>query len=120
MKRIVIYEEDYLTRSLLREWLSEAGYRVYLGTLHDTSRKWIADLVIVSVYRPKDADFDWAEDIHNAHPGAPLISISAQFRSGLSSNGESAQSLGVHHVIAKPLIRADLLEVVRGIIGMPE
>ena len=26
MKQIVIYEEDYLTRTLLQEWLSEAGY----------------------------------------------------------------------------------------------
>jgi hypothetical protein len=66
------------------------------------------------------ADTHWAGDIQNAHPGAPLIAISGQFRSGLSSDGESAQSLGVRHVIAKPLNRGDLLEVVRSIIGMPE
>ena len=28
MKHILIHEEDYLTRPLLREWLSEARYRV--------------------------------------------------------------------------------------------
>ena len=120
MKRIVLFEEDYLTRALLREWLGEAGYRVYLGTLHDANRKWTADLVIVSVSRPKHADALWARDIEKAHPGAPLIATSGQFRSGLSSDGEPARSLGVRHVIAKPLIRHDLLEVVRSIIGMPE
>jgi DNA-binding response OmpR family regulator len=120
MKRIVIYEEDYLTRTLLREWLSEAGYRAYLGTLHDPFRKWTADLVIVSLYRPKYAGALWARDIEREHPGAALIAISGQFRSGLSSDGETAHSLGVQHVIAKPLIRLDLLEAVRGIIGMPE
>jgi hypothetical protein len=28
----VIYEEDDLTRALLRQWLAEAGYRVHIGT----------------------------------------------------------------------------------------
>ena len=30
MKQILIYEEDYLTRTLLREWLNEAGYGIDL------------------------------------------------------------------------------------------
>jgi DNA-binding response OmpR family regulator len=120
MKHIVIYEEDYLTRALLREWLSEAGYRVHLSTSGDENRQWTADLAVVSVYRPKHAGARWARDIEKAHPGTPLIAISGQFRSGLSSNGATAQSLGVQYVIAKPLIRRDLLEAVRGIIGMPE
>jgi DNA-binding response OmpR family regulator len=120
MKRIVIYEEDYLTRTLLREWLTAAGYRTYLGTLRDSDHKWTADLVIVSVYKPKHVGALWARDFQRAHPGAPLIAISGLCRSGLSSAGETAQSLGVKHVIAKPLIRRDLLEAVRGIIGMPE
>jgi|SRR5476649_294052 DNA-binding response OmpR family regulator len=120
MKHIVIYEEDYLTRNLLREWLSEAGYRVHPGALGDANRKWTADLVIVSVYMPKDAGARWVRDMENAHPHTPLIAISGQFRSGLSSDGATAQSLGVQHVIAKPLIRRDLLEAVRGIIGKPK
>jgi DNA-binding response OmpR family regulator len=120
MKHIVIYEDDYLTRTLLREWLSEAGYRVRRGTLRDASHEWTADLVIVSVYMPKHAGALWARDFEKAHPGTPLIAISGQFRSGLSSDGATAQSLGVRHVIAKPLLRRDLLEAVRGVIGMPE
>ena len=50
----MIYEEDYLTRTLLREWLSEAGYRVRGGTPSDPTRDRGADLVIASVYMPKD------------------------------------------------------------------
>jgi DNA-binding response OmpR family regulator len=34
---IVIYEEDYLTRALLQEWLSQAGYRVRVGRAHDAT-----------------------------------------------------------------------------------
>ena len=31
MLEIVLYEEDQLTRSLMQEWLQEAGYRVRAG-----------------------------------------------------------------------------------------
>jgi len=119
MLDIVIYEEDYLMRTLLQEWLSEAGYRVRLGTLRDVRRGCPADLVIVSVYMPKQAGLQWVRDIQAAHAGTPLIAISGQFRSGLSDAGATARTLGVQQVIAKPLMRRDLLEAVRGMIGTP-
>jgi CheY-like chemotaxis protein len=120
MKHIVIYEEDYLTRILLREWLSDAGYRVRAGMPRDPNGDYAADLVIASVYMPKDTGVQSIRNIQAAHPGIPLIAISGQFRSGLSAGGATAQSLGVQQVIAKPLIHRDLLEAVRGIIGVPK
>jgi DNA-binding NtrC family response regulator len=121
MQHIVIYDEDYLTRTLLREWLSEAGYRVRGGTAPcDPTRDYPADLVIASVYMPKNAGVQSIRDVQAAHPGTPLIAISGQFRSGLCAGGATAQSLGVQRVIAKPLIHRDLLEAVRGIIGVPK
>jgi len=119
MKHILIYEEDYLIRTLLREWLSEAGYGIYLCALREANCQQPADLVIVSVYMPKHAGAQWICDIKKAHPGTPLIAISGQFRSGLAAGGATAQSLGVQKVIAKPLIHRDLLEAVQGIIGVP-
>jgi DNA-binding NtrC family response regulator len=119
MKRIVIYEDDYLTRTLLYEWLSEAGYSVRGGRPCDPAHGYTADLVIASVYMPKNAGVQCIRDIQAAHPGTPLIAISGQFRSGLSAGGATAQSLGVQQVIAKPLVHRDLLEAVRDIIGMP-
>jgi DNA-binding response OmpR family regulator len=116
MKHVVIYEEDYLTRNLLREWLSEAGYRVRLNTSPDVNSNSPADLVIASVYMPKHSGLLWIRDIKRAHPDAPLIAISGQFRSGLSAAGATAQSLGVQQVIAKPLVHRDLLAAVQGII----
>jgi DNA-binding response OmpR family regulator len=114
---IVIYEEDYLTRALLQEWLSQAGYRVRVGRPHDANLDRPANLVIVNVYMPKHAGAQWVRDIQTAHPDTPIIAISGQFRSGLSSAGATAQTLGVRQVIAKPLIRSDLLDAVRGMIG---
>jgi DNA-binding response OmpR family regulator len=116
---IVIYEEDQLTRNLLREWLGEAGYGVRSGALRESQFRPPADLVIASVYMPKQSGRRWLRDIQVAHPRIPVIAISGQFRSGLCAAGATARVLGVQQVIAKPLIRADLLSAVRGMIGTP-
>jgi len=114
---IVIYEEDYLTRALLQEWLSQAGYRVRFGRPHDATLDRPANLVIVNVYMPKHTGAQWVRSIQAAHPDTPIIAISGQFRCGLCPAGATAQTLGVQQVIAKPLNRADLLHAVRGMIG---
>jgi DNA-binding NtrC family response regulator len=114
---IVIYEEDFLTRTLLEEWLAEAGYGVRVGNRCNPGVDGACDLVIVSVYMPKNGGAQCLRDIREAHPDTPVIAISGQFRPGLSAAGATAQKLNVRQVVAKPLTRQDLLESVRGIIG---
>jgi DNA-binding NtrC family response regulator len=121
MSDIVIYEEDDLMCALLREWLGRAGYRVRAvpvppGRIRDPGR---AGLVIVSVYMPKNSGPQFVRAIQAAHPGAPLIAISGQFRAGLSTVGAPARTLGVQQLIAKPFTCADLLGAVRAMIGLP-
>jgi DNA-binding response OmpR family regulator len=113
---IVIYEEDDLTRALLRQWLTEAGYRVHIGISCGAVDR-AADLVIANVSMPKQAGVQCVRGIQAAHPNTPIIAISAQFRPGLSAAGAAAQTLGVQQVIAKPLVRTHLLEAVRAMIG---
>jgi DNA-binding response OmpR family regulator len=119
MQNIVLYEDDLLMRNLLREWLSEAGYGVRVITQRDLQSEGGADLVIASIYMPKHGGAQLVRNICAAHPGAPIIAISGQFRSGLCQAGATAQALGVQQIIAKPLIRSDLLESVRAMIGAP-
>lgn len=115
-RNIVVYEEDFLTRSLLAEWLGEAGYRVHVGNRCDPRADGPCDLVIVSVYMPKQGGAQCVRGIQEAHPATPLIAISGQFRPGLPAAGAAARKLCVQQVVAKPLARHDLLESVRGII----
>jgi DNA-binding NtrC family response regulator len=116
---VVVYEEDRLTRALLREWLSDAGYDVRDDAHCDVRYKGPAHLVIISVYNPKSAGGRCVRDIQDAHPGVPLIGISGQFRQGLSTGGATAETLGVQRVIAKPLQRDELLQAVCAMIGAP-
>ena len=116
MSSIVIYEEDQLMRALLEEWLSEDGYRVRSAAARDLQREAV-DLIIASVYMPKQAGAQVLRDIRTAHPGVPMIAISGQFRAGLSAAGTAARGLGVDQVLAKPLARCDLLGAVHAMIG---
>jgi DNA-binding response OmpR family regulator len=113
---IVIYEEDSLTRTLLEEWLGEAGYGVRVGDRCNPGADAPCDLVILSVYMPKQAGAQCVRSVQEAHPDTPVIAISGQFRPGLSADGATAQKLSVRLVVAKPLVRQELLESVRGII----
>jgi DNA-binding response OmpR family regulator len=119
MAHIVVYEEDDLMRSLLEEWLREAGHRVSAPASREGACGPAADIVILSIYMPKHGGAHMVREVRAAHPGAAVIAISGQFRSGLSTVGATAQTLGVQQVIAKPLSRADLLEAVRAIICPP-
>ncbi len=119
MSNIVLYEEDFLMRNLLREWLAKAGYCVRLAEPQEAQSGGEVDLVVASVYMPKQAGVQYVRAIRSRHPGTPIIAISGQFRSGLSQAGATAQALGVQQVIAKPLVRSDLLDTVRAMIGPP-
>ncbi len=117
MLNVVLYEEDFLMRDLLQEWLTEAGYDVRAAAARDLQSGGQADLVIASVYMPKAA----GRGIHTKHTRRTSrdahIAISGQFRAGLCQAGATAQALGVQQVIAKPLIRSDLVGSVRAMIG---
>jgi DNA-binding response OmpR family regulator len=115
MLDIVIYEEDQLTRSLMQEWLREAGFEPRAGSTCNAGRDAPADLVVVSVYNPKQRGAECIDAIRAAHPGKPMIAISGQFRHGVSAEGAAALALGVQQVLAKPLVRDDLLRAVRAV-----
>jgi DNA-binding NtrC family response regulator len=102
---IVIYEEDFLTRTLLEEWLREAGYGVRVGDRCNPGADAPCDLVILSVYMPKNGGAQCVRGVQEAHPDTPVIAISGQFRPGLSAAGATAQKLSVRQVVAKPLSR---------------
>jgi DNA-binding response OmpR family regulator len=114
---IVIYEEDLQTRALLEEWLRGAGYRVRAGNRSNPQLDAPCDLVILSVFMPKLGGDECTRSIREAHAGTPLIAMSGQFRPGLSAAGSTAHTLRVQQVVAKPLARQPLLDLVRGIIA---
>src|SRR4051812_21489959 len=116
MSGIVIIEEDDLMRGLLGEWLSAEGYAVREQLLHEPAAG-DADLVIVDLYMPRQTGAEVVRAVEQAHPGTPVIAISAQFRPGLAGSWWASRALGARKLIAKPFTREDLLGAVRAVIG---
>jgi DNA-binding NtrC family response regulator len=91
MSGIVIIEEDDLMRGLLREWLSAERYGVREQLLHEPPAG-DADLVIVDLYMPRQTGAEVVRAVQQAHPGTPVIAISAQFRPGLAGSWRAARA----------------------------
>ena len=112
MGNIAIYEYDDLMYGLLREWLGDVGYAAPPA---DQDAK--VDLVVVSLTMPKQESGVLIRKLRGLHPGTPIIALTSQARSGLCSAGATARALGVEHVMAKPLARAEFLAAVNAVLG---
>jgi DNA-binding response OmpR family regulator len=117
MGGIAIYERDGLMRDLLREWLTAAGYAVRDST--PACDPTVPELAIVSVETLKPEDAVLIHGLRRNYPGTPIIALSGWARSGLCSNGGAAHALGVERLLAKPLLRHELLMAVDAVIGAP-
>jgi DNA-binding response OmpR family regulator len=117
MRGIAIYERDGLMRDLLREWLTAAGYSVW--DAKQDCYPTPPQLAIVSVETPKPESEVLIRGLQRNFPGTPIIALSGWARAGLSSNGAAAQALGVQRLLAKPLMRHELLMAVDAVIGPP-
>jgi len=104
-------------RGLLHEWLTAAGYAVRKRGLHEPPAADRTDLVIVDLHMPRQSGVEVVRAVQQAHPGTPVIAMSARFRPGLDRSSWAALALGVRQLIAKPFTREDLLEAVRAVIG---
>jgi DNA-binding response OmpR family regulator len=121
MLGIVVIEEDPLLRSLLIEWLAAEGYRVtreHAGVARAGAAPQ-AQLLIVDVFMPRGRGIEHLRSARRAHPGVPIIAISAQFRPSVGSAGAAADALSVDRVVAKPFQREVMLDAVRSLIGRP-
>jgi DNA-binding response OmpR family regulator len=112
---ILIVEADDLIRRLLERWLEEAGYAVVTGAPDGLPRKDAPCLVIANISRPRSA----ADVIRvlQAQHAAPILIVSARFRSGLGASAQVARRFGVRRVLPKPFTRAELLAAVSESIG---
>jgi DNA-binding response OmpR family regulator len=116
---ILLLEEDRLMRSLLREWLTSAGYAVREGLPRLGASALSVDVVIVDLYMPRQAGARIIRAVQRSHPGTPVIAISGQFRPGLAATSPVAQALGAARILAKPFSREDLLAAVHAVLGPP-
>ncbi len=114
MKRILIIDDDAMTRLLLSELLKKSGYDTVLCHSGEdglnTSKTIAFDLVITDYSMPGISGLDVVGELSRSHPGLPVIMLTAFGDVPLTI--KSIQ-IGAFDYIEKPIDAKQLLEVVR-------
>ncbi len=107
---LLIVEDDFEMRDLLRKVLEKEGYRVSVaGDGHEALvllSPGAFDLVVTDMLMPEDGGLELLQVIRETHPGLPVIIITAFGDWGSYSR---ALELGAAAFISKPLKMAELI-----------
>lgn len=124
MSRILIIEDDPLTREWLESLLTRNGYVVDSATNGqegiDLFRSNQAELVITDIVMPEKDGIETITDLKRHYPSVKVIAISGGERrpEGVSRNYlHSAKLLGANRAMQKPIANEDLLSAVRELLN---
>jgi two-component system, chemotaxis family, chemotaxis protein CheY len=124
MQDVLVVEDDELMRTLVCEWLTQAGYRVRESIDGEAAiaalRQEPAALVITDMHMPRRDGVQLLTWLRGSVSGTPVIAMSGHFGSGRCYTAQGALALGASHVLPKPFTREELLGAVRALIGIPD
>ena len=118
--RVLVVDADRTTLELIEEWLTADGRRVVADHGDATPAGEPIDLAIVDIPYPRSGDVERLRRLNDAHPGVPILAMSATFFAGVACSGGCASALGVAGVLPKPITQDTLLAAVRRLRGVPE
>jgi len=113
--RILVVDNDHLTREALREVLSEAGYDVCVAENHvealEASRKRRVDLLLTDLEPSRYAGREVAEIARRQGPRFPVVLLTEDAPQDAL---DDALRLGARGFLSKPLDLDEMLHRVRG------
>ena len=114
---VLVVDADPDTLTLLREWLTAAGWDVAdAATCGDAPMD--VNLVLIDLAFPRRGDAASSQRrIPPVYAGVPVLALSATFHASVAPWGEVARSLGVAGVLPKPIRREALVAAVRHLSG---
>lgn len=117
MARILVIDDDELTRFTLQEILEEENYEVTVavdgveGLALFTAQPF--PLVITDLYMPKKEGMEVISELRRDYPGVKIIAISGAGRVDLSNILKAARKIGADLVIPKPFTNDEILDCVK-------
>jgi DNA-binding NtrC family response regulator len=112
--RVLVIDDDKLTRWSLSQILSGGGYDVYgAATLQEgaaTLAQDLPDLIFLDIRLPDGDGFSLLKTIRQRHPNLPVIMITAH---ASQDTAQIALALGAVAHLAKPCGTKELQETVR-------
>ena len=120
MIEVLVVDDDALMRSLLAEWLSEAGYHVRQAENGADALQMLrsrpAGLLITDMDMHGRDGAQTLDEARRMLPGLPVIAISGGALDGRQDWAAIALKRGAAKAVAKPFDRKDLLAAVAEVV----
>lgn len=116
MARILLIDDDYQFRNMLRQVLERANYQVVEasdgseGTRLYTKHRF--ELVITDLIMPQKEGIETISELKKMDPDIKIIAISGGGRIGPDSYLHFAEKLGAKYTFAKPVDRKEILDAI--------
>ena len=116
-KKILIIDDDALSRMFFRTTLEQAGYKIMEAEnakkAMDFQRGYPADLVIIDIKMPEKKRLETIIAFRIEFPATEIIAVLDGESLKAEDSGRRAAELGAHWVVSKPCTRKDALEAVQ-------
>ena len=117
MKHILVIDDEYPIRKLLRKLLEKEGYEVSdaVNGRHGLQlhREKPADLVIIDIIMPEKEGIETIRDFQRDYPETEIIAISGGGRISPEIYLDIVKKMGLKYTFAKPVNNEELLKTVR-------
>ena len=110
--KVIVVEQDLAMRTLVIKWLQDEGHDVRALGVADIAGgiDWQAELIVVDLVDLRGRASDRIREAHRRFPNAAIVGLSTELSRSLGPLSPVTRSLGVHHLLAKPLGRDELLQ----------
>ncbi len=116
MARILVIDDEYELRSMLRRMLEHAGHEVSEAVNGaagiEIYERDAPDLIITDIIMPEKEGVETIIALRRANPALPIIAISGGGRLDATDFLSMAKKLGARRTLTKPFLREQLLEAV--------
>lgn len=120
MARILIIDDEDLSRNMLSQALTRAGYDV--STACDGTegielfRSVLADLIITDILMPGKEGLETIMELRRDFPDVKIIAMSGGGRTGNLNFLDIAERLGAQRTLQKPFHLQDVLQLVQEVL----
>ncbi len=116
MARILIIDDDSISRDIFREILEDSGHQVIEAGDSESGvkrfRELHIDLVITDLFLPERGGLQVIQNIRKQNPDMGIIAVSGMTIEGKNQIFEAARNSGASRTMEKPVKPDDLREAV--------
>ncbi len=122
MRRILIIDDDYQVRKMLRRMLEKKGYEVIdaIDGAHGITlqKESPADLVITDIIMPEKEGIETISEMRSDFTEVKIIAISGGGRVSPAPYLRLATDMGAHDAFIKPIKNEELLNAIEGLLSL--